>query len=59
MVRVSLKNLRSTIKDAFAKQCFAATELVTRWGEIVGPEIAAHCEPEKIQWPHPFDNEMP
>ena len=49
--------LRSTIKDAFAKQGFAATELVTRWGEIVGPEIAAHCEPEKIQWPRPYDDE--
>ncbi len=43
--------LRGTIKDAFAKQGFAATELITRWPEIIGPEIAAHCEPEKIQWP--------
>jgi hypothetical protein len=49
--------LRKTIKDAFAKQGFAATELVTRWGEIVGPEIAAHCEPEKIQWPRPYGTE--
>lgn len=49
--------LRKTIKDAFAKQGFAATELVTRWPEIVGPEIAAHCEPEKIQWPRPYENE--
>lgn len=49
--------LRSTIKDAFAKQGFAATELVTRWPEIVGPEISAHCEPEKIQWPRPYENE--
>src|SRR5262245_14342148 len=49
--------LRNTIKDAFAKQGFAATELVTRWPEIVGPEIAAHCEPEKIQWPRPYESE--
>jgi hypothetical protein len=49
--------LRKTIKDAFAKQGFAATELVTRWPEIVGPEIAAHCEPEKIQWPRPYGSE--
>ena len=49
--------LRNTIKDAFAKQGFAATELVTRWGEIVGPEISAHCEPEKIQWPRPYGSE--
>jgi hypothetical protein len=49
--------LRNTIKDAFAKQGFAATELVTRWPEIVGPEISAHCEPEKIQWPRPYGSE--
>jgi hypothetical protein len=48
---------RKTIKDVFAKQGFAATELVTRWPEIVGPEIAAHCEPEKIQWPRPYGGE--
>jgi len=53
--------LRNTIKDAFAKQGFAATELVTRWPEIVGPEISAHCEPEKIQWPRPYggDDQQP
>jgi hypothetical protein len=49
--------LRKTIKEVFAKQGFAATELVTRWPEIVGPEIAAHCEPEKIQWPRAYDGE--
>ena len=31
--------------DAFAKQGFASTGLVTRWPDIVGPEIAAHAEP--------------
>jgi len=53
--------LRNTIKDAFAKQGFAATELVTRWPEIVGPEISAHCEPEKIHWPRPYgsDDQQP
>jgi hypothetical protein len=43
--------LRKTLADAFAKQGFAAVELVTRWPEIVGAEIAAHSQPEKIQWP--------
>ena len=43
--------LRKTLTDAFAKQGFAAVELVTRWQEIVGAEIAAHSQPEKIQWP--------
>jgi hypothetical protein len=43
--------LRKTLTEAFAKQGFASVELVTRWREIVGPEIAAHSQPEKIQWP--------
>src|ERR1700730_13642706 len=38
---------------AYAKQGFAARELVTRWAEIAGPEVAAHSEPLKIQWPRP------
>jgi hypothetical protein len=47
--------LHKTLSDAFAKQGFASTELVTRWTEIVGAEIAAHSEPEKIQWPRPVE----
>ena len=43
--------LRKTLGDAFAKKGFASVELVTRWREIVGPEIALHSQPEKIQWP--------
>jgi hypothetical protein len=43
--------LRKTLGDAFAKQGFASVELVTRWPQIVGAEIAAHSQPEKIQWP--------
>lgn len=39
------------LADAFRKQGFAATELVTRWAAIVGEEIAAHAEPLRIQWP--------
>ncbi len=42
--------LHKTLTDAFAKQGFASSELVIRWAEIVGAEIAAHSEPEKIQW---------
>jgi hypothetical protein len=51
--------LHRTLKDAFAKQGFAASELVTRWAEIVGAEIAAHSEPEKIQWPRAADGQAP
>ena len=35
---------------AFAKQGFASADIVTHWPEIVGPEIAAHAEPVKLQW---------
>ena len=33
---------------------------MTRWPEIVGAEIAAHSQPEKIQWPRsPQRNDTP
>jgi hypothetical protein len=51
--------LHRTLNAAFAKQGFVSTELVTRWGEIVGAEIAQHSEPDKIQWPRPADGETP
>src|ERR1700759_4681494 len=43
--------LSDVFSDAYAKQGFAARELVTRGTEIAGPEIARHTEPLKIQWP--------
>lgn len=46
---------RTALADTFAKQGFASAELVTRWADIVGPEIAAHSEPEKIRWPRRDD----
>ena len=39
------------LADAFARQGFAAREIVTHWPEIVGEEISAHCEPIRMQWP--------
>jgi len=51
--------LRKTLNDAFAQQGFASTELITRWPEIVGAEIAAHSEPEKIRWPRQVAVETP
>jgi hypothetical protein len=44
--------------EAFKKQGFAATELVTRWSDIVGPEIAVHAEPVKLQWPREVKGEV-
>jgi hypothetical protein len=37
--------LHRTLTEAFAKQGFASTELVTRWSEIVGTDIADHSQP--------------
>lgn len=52
------KPLRETagklIGKTFAQRGFASAELVTRWAEIAGPDIAAHSEPLKIQWTRPL-----
>src|ERR1700751_3268626 len=49
--------LNDVFAEAYAKQGFAARELVTRWAEIAGPEIAAHSEPLKMQWPRPVEGQ--
>ena len=49
--------LSDVFSDVYAKQGFAARELVTRWAEIAGPEIAAHSEPIKMQWPRPVEGQ--
>jgi hypothetical protein len=49
--------LSDVFSQAYAKQGFAARELVTRWSEIAGPEIARHSEPLKIQWPRPVEGQ--
>jgi hypothetical protein len=49
--------LSDLFSEAYAKQGFAARELVTRWAEIAGPKIAAHCEPLKMQWPRPVEGQ--
>ncbi len=45
------------VGETFTRQGFASAELVTRWSDIVGVEIAAHSEPIKIQWTRPADGE--
>src|SRR5262245_57844585 len=49
--------LNKLVGDAFARQGFASAELVTRWDDIVGREIAAHSEPIKLQWPRQANGE--
>ena len=51
--------LSDVFSDAYARQGFAARELVTRWTEIAGADIAAHCEPLKMQWPRPVEGQPP
>ena len=38
------------VGKTFVQQGFGSAELVTRWTDIVGADIAAHSEPIKIQW---------
>jgi hypothetical protein len=49
--------LSDVFSDAYAKQGFAARELVTRWAEIAGADIARHAEPLKMQWPRPVEGQ--
>jgi hypothetical protein len=43
--------LGATLSDSLKAQGFASTEIIARWADIAGPEIAAHSEPMKINWP--------
>ncbi len=45
--------------DVFARQGFAAGELLTHWPDIVGADIADHAEPIRLQWPRTRDGDAP
>lgn len=49
--------LGGVFADAYAKQGFASRELVTRWAEIAGTQVAHFSEPLKIQWPRPVEGQ--
>jgi hypothetical protein len=51
--------LGATLGDALKAQGFASTEIISRWPDIVGAEIATHCEPLKINWPRAVGDEAP
>ena len=51
--------LGATLNDVMKAQGFASTEIISRWTDIVGSEIAAHSEPIKISWPRPIGDEAP
>jgi hypothetical protein len=47
------------VGESFRRQGFASAELVTRWSEIAGADIASLSEPVKIQWRRAADGEDP
>ena len=47
------------IADAFAKQGFASTGVITHWPSIVGAEIADHAEPMRMIWPRRVHEDDP
>jgi hypothetical protein len=49
----------ATLSDTLKSQGFASTEIIARWADIVGPEIAAYSEPMKINWPRNPDEDNP
>jgi hypothetical protein len=49
--------LGATLSDTLKSQGFASAEIIARWADIAGPEIAAHSEPMKITWPRRSDDE--
>lgn len=36
---------------ALKKRGFSTVELLSNWPEIVGPQLAPYCQPDKITWP--------
>ena len=51
--------LGAALNDIMKAQGFASTEIISRWADIVGAEIAAHSEPLKISWPRAVGDETP
>jgi len=42
--------LRKRLSDAAAKRGFAEPDVLVRWDEIVGADLAGHCRPVKITY---------
>ena len=49
----------ATLSDALRAQGFASTEIIARWADIAGAEIAAHSEPIRIAWPRTSNPDEP
>ena len=51
--------LSATLTDVLKAQGFASAEILSRWADIAGAEIAAVSEPIRINWPHPVGDNDP
>jgi hypothetical protein len=51
--------LCATLTDVLKQQGFASAEILSRWNDIAGPDIAAVSEPLKINWPRAAGDEAP
>lgn len=51
--------LSATLTDVLKAQGFASAEILSRWADIVGREVAAISEPLKINWPRPVGDDPP
>jgi len=51
--------LTATLTGVLKAQGFASAEILSRWADIVGAEIAASSEPLKINWPRARNEETP
>jgi hypothetical protein len=49
--------LNSAMAEAFKRQGFAATDVITHWEDIVGPELARRSEPLRLTWPRREDED--
>jgi hypothetical protein len=49
--------VNGTLQTAFARQGFAAVDVITHWEDIVGPELAGRTEPLRLVWPRRDDPE--
>jgi hypothetical protein len=45
----------NALQSAFARQGFAAVDIINHWEDIVGPELAGRTEPLKLVWPRRDD----
>lgn len=45
------KHFRDLTRAAFARYGFAYAEVIARWPEIVGGNLASQCRPDRIRWP--------